>query len=122
MATNRILVISAGLLMSMGAQVWAQTDQYRRPKPEEKAAAPTAAAGNDANGAKSDAAKGVEANKNANSDKVDVTELEKKYWAPKDTDFSVVQNRTYSKQGKFAISALYGLHIDDDFSKGSAYR
>jgi hypothetical protein len=31
------------------------------------------------------------------SEKVDVTDLEKKYWASKDTDFSVVQNRVYSK-------------------------
>ena len=41
MATNRILVISAGLLVTMGAQVWAQTDQYRRPKPAGEFVAPS---------------------------------------------------------------------------------
>ncbi len=37
-------------------------------------------------------------------DKVDISDLESKYWAPKDTDFSVVQNRTYSKDNRFMIA------------------
>lgn len=49
-------------------------------------------------------------------DKVDVTDLEKKYWASKDTDFSVVQNRLYTKANRFALSLQYGTLINDQWS------
>lgn len=65
----------------------------------------------------SDAAAGIQ----PNSDKLDVSDLEKKYWAAKDTDFSVVQNRSYSKNKRFAISAMYGPVINDSYSVGFAY-
>lgn len=45
------------------------------------------------------------------SEKLDVTDLENKYWAPKDTDFSVVQNRTFTKEKKWFISAQFGPDI-----------
>lgn len=51
-------------------------------------------------------------------DKVDVTDLEKKYWASKDTDFSVVQNRLYTKANRFALSLQYGTLINDQWSDG----
>jgi outer membrane beta-barrel protein len=51
-------------------------------------------------------------------EKVDVTDLEKKYWAAKDTDFSVVQNRLYSKAGRFALTGQYGYLINDQWSDG----
>lgn len=54
-------------------------------------------------------------------DKVDVTDLEKKYWASKDTDFSVVQNRLYSKAGRFALTAQYGFLINDQWSDGPTF-
>lgn len=52
-------------------------------------------------------------------DKVDISDLETKYWAPKDTDFSVVQNRTYSKTHRFFVSTQYGVPINDPYSSGS---
>ena len=55
------------------------------------------------------------------SDKVDVTDLEKKYWASKDTDFSVVQNRVYSKANRFALTAQYGFLINDQWSDGPKF-
>lgn len=55
------------------------------------------------------------------SDKVDVSDLERKYWASKDTDFSVVQNRLYSKAGRFALSAQYGNLINDPWSDGPGF-
>ena len=55
------------------------------------------------------------------SDKVDVSDLENKYWAPKDTDFSVVQNRTYTKEGQFAISAQGGIVVNEEWNEGSVY-
>ena len=42
------------------------------------------------------------------SEKLDVSDLENKYWAPKDTDFSVVQNRTFTKEHKLFISGAFG--------------
>lgn len=52
------------------------------------------------------------------NDKVDVTDLEKKYWASKDTDFSVVQNRIYTKANRFALSLQYGTLVNDPWSDG----
>ena len=53
------------------------------------------------------------------SEKLDVTDLENKYWAPKDTDFSVVQNRTYSKEGKLFISAQFGPDLNLSYLAGN---
>jgi outer membrane beta-barrel protein len=44
-------------------------------------------------------------------EKVDVSDLENKYWAPKDTDFSVVQNRTFTKEHKLFLSLEFGPDI-----------
>ncbi len=52
------------------------------------------------------------------NDKVDVTDLEKKYWASKDTDFSVVQNRLYTKANRLALSLQYGTLVNDPWSDG----
>src|SRR5690606_18396595 len=41
-----------------------------------------------------------------------------KYWAPKDTDFSVVQNRTYTKAGRIGVSLMTGPVLNDTFSAG----
>jgi outer membrane beta-barrel protein len=53
------------------------------------------------------------------SEKLDVTDLENKYWAPKDTDFSVVQNRTYSKEHKLFISAQFGPDLNQTYLAGN---
>lgn len=52
------------------------------------------------------------------SDKMDLKKLEDKYWAAKDTDFSVVQNRTYAKDGRFFFSLSYGTLVNDAYSYG----
>src|SRR5665213_1134217 len=53
--------------------------------------------------------------------KVDISDLENKYWAPKDTDFSVVQNRTYTKEKRFFFSAQYGIPASDNYNTGAFY-
>jgi outer membrane beta-barrel protein len=53
--------------------------------------------------------------------KVDISDIEKKYWAPKDTDFSVVQSRTYNKANRFSLSLQGGLPINDTFNKGNFF-
>lgn len=56
----------------------------------------------------------------SDSDRVDVSDLEKKYWAPKDTDFGVVQNRTYEKKNRVSVSLQGGPIINDPYSEGFA--
>lgn len=52
--------------------------------------------------------------------KVDVENLEKRYWAPKDKKFKVVQNRSYTKTNKFFFSLMPGLMLNEEYSKGLA--
>jgi outer membrane beta-barrel protein len=52
------------------------------------------------------------------SDKLDVSDLEKKYWAAKDTDFNVVQNRIYTKANRLTLTGGYGMLIGDSYSDG----
>lgn len=54
-------------------------------------------------------------------EKVDISDLEKKYWSTKDTDFNVVQNRLYSKAGRFSVAANYGLLVNDPWSTGQVF-
>lgn len=53
------------------------------------------------------------------SDKLDIKKLEDKYWSAKDDDFNVVQNRTYTKEKRLALSLLGGISINDPYSSGS---
>lgn len=55
----------------------------------------------------------------AGSDKLDVQALEQKYWTAKDDDFSVVQNRAFSKKGKAFGTLHYGVAINDPYYTGS---
>lgn len=54
----------------------------------------------------------------AGSDKVDLKKLEEKYWAAKDSDYSVVQNRAYPKAQRFFASLSYGPLMNDPYSTG----
>jgi outer membrane beta-barrel protein len=100
-------------VLCSGGALFAQSSQYKRPgsnaadvpKDAGKAAAPAPAT---APAAPADGAK------------VDVSDLEQKYWAPKDTDFSVVQNRTYTKANKMSGSIGYASLINDSYSDGAA--
>ena len=53
------------------------------------------------------------------SDKLDIKKLEQKYWAAKDDDFSVVQNRRYVKAERFYLTAEGGIPFNDPYSSGS---
>lgn len=52
------------------------------------------------------------------SDRIDIQKLEERYWSAKDVDFSVVQNRTYTKAKRFNLSASYGIPVNDAYSEG----
>ena len=53
------------------------------------------------------------------SDKLDVKALENKYWSAKDDDFSVVQNRAFSKAKRFYGTFHIGQAINDPYYTGS---
>lgn len=50
--------------------------------------------------------------------KVDMNNIEKKYWQPSDQSYSVVQSRTYAKEKKFGVSLLGGPILMDSWSTG----
>ncbi len=54
------------------------------------------------------------------TDQVDLKKLEDKYWAAKDDEYGVIQNRTFSKTGKMYASVAYGPLINDPFAKAKA--
>ncbi len=53
------------------------------------------------------------------NDRLDIKKLEEKYWAAKDDDFSVVQNRRYTKADRFYLNIAGGTPINDPFGTGS---
>ncbi len=116
------LALSVGVF-SLSSNAWAQADQYQAKKAKPAIAADAQpATGTKKTGAA--AAAPTEVAKPADApagDKLDIKDLEQKYWAPKDTDFSVVQNRTYSKTKRWAASGLFGPIVNDPFSTGFNY-
>lgn len=66
-----------------------------------------------------------EANKKSKSDKstaakkdekVDISDLENRYWTAKDTEFTVVQNRIFTKAKKFSLTATIGPTLNDPYT------
>ncbi len=53
------------------------------------------------------------------NDKLDIQKLEQKYWAAKDDDFSVVQNRKYTKADRLFLSLTAGSPFNDPYSDGT---
>lgn len=51
-------------------------------------------------------------------EKVDTEDLEKKYWAPSDQGYTVVQDRTYSKAGRFGVTLFAGPVLMYDWFDG----
>jgi outer membrane beta-barrel protein len=116
--TVKILVICS---LFVGANSFAQSKAYQRKKaaaPADAALAVPPAPGAVAKPADGKPADATAAAPKKESEKLDIQELEQKYWAPKDTDFSVVQNRTYTKAGRWAASVMYGPVVSDPFSSG----
>lgn len=115
MRTQKSLMVM--LLISLAStQVWAQASQYQRKKrPEASLPAVAPVPGSPS---KAPTVSGQAPATSSTSDKVDITDLEQKYWAPKDVEFSVVQNRIYSKKDRFAFTPHVGPLVTDSFSSG----
>lgn len=81
--------------VSLGSFAWALTAVAADPAPAPEAPAAEAA---------------------PNGDDVDVDAIKQKYWATGDqTEMGVVQNRLYSKAGKFQLGLLGGVALSDPF-------
>lgn len=50
--------------------------------------------------------------------KVDMKNIEAKYWQPSDQSYSVVQSRTFAKEKKFGASLMAGTILADDYATG----
>ena len=98
------IMLTASLLLFFANTSWAQSSQYQRPKKNvvNKGASKKAKTGKE-------------------DYKVDISDIEKKYWAPKDTDFSVVQSRAYSKAGRTSVTIQAGPLINDVYNSGLNY-
>lgn len=57
--------------------------------------------------------------KERTNDRLDIKKLEEKYWAAKDEDFGVVQNRKYVKAQRFYLTAAMGIPFNDPYSEGT---
>ncbi len=130
LTTSKVMKVTVGspmvatllaLCMFVGSVASAQSKQYQRKSTT--AAEPVGATIPPKAGAPGATAKDAKPNEptspKAEGDKLDISELEQKYWAPKDTDFSVVQNRTYTKAERFALTPSFGPAVNNTFSAGN---
>lgn len=59
------------------------------------------------------------ANNSYAGEKIDLQKLEQQYWSSKDDEFTVVQNRSYTKKGRYFFNVAAGIPINDPYSKGT---
>ena len=102
------LALQSAMVLAMVAPSLAHAQDASK-----KAAAPAPAAGTGTSAGSSAPAV------NGQGDKLDVSGLENKYWAAKDSDFNVVQNRVYSKAGRFAVTGSFGSLVNDPWTTGT---
>lgn len=57
---------------------------------------------------------------NTDSDKLDIQKLEQKYWSAKDDDFTVIQNRAFTKAQRFFITPTLGVPFNDPNLSGQS--
>ena len=96
----------------------AQSSQYQRKKSVKATELPSAVPAPAADAKKPAKPAGEADAAKPASDKVDLSELENQYWTPKDREFSVVQNRKYSKEKRFGLSLQGGMLVNDAYSTG----
>jgi hypothetical protein len=110
-SVSTFLILAASLVFTVNG--FAQSQQYQRPQAKKvETQAPQA----------TDTKKAAPApTSSGDSDKLDISDLEQKYWAPKDTDFSVVQNRIYTKEKRFAVTLGLGPVVNDPYNEGLNY-
>lgn len=80
--------------------LYAQTNQYKRKATKKKATSSRSKA-------------------KATNQKLNLEDLEKRYWAPKDTEFKVVQNRKFKKAKRYNVTLMGGVLFNDPFIEGT---
>lgn len=91
-----------------------QSTQYKRKKKAEPAPAASAAPTDPTKTTPAAPAAG------GKDEKLDVSGLEEKYWSSQDTDFTVVQNRTYTKVKRVSASLSLGFPANDSYNTGTS--
>ncbi len=116
---NTFFVVMLLICNLITSEAFAQSSQYQRKKKAAPTAevppAPGTPTDKKAVGAPAPAAS------SGKDEKLDVTGLEEKYWSSQDTDFTVVQNRTYTKAKRVSFSLSAGLPTNDSYSSGTFF-
>ncbi len=109
------------LICAAASFAFAKESKYDRPKKKAAVEVPAATSGPNAAASPAPDAKDSKKAAAGNGEKLDITDLENRYWAPKDTEFSVVQNRLYTKAKKFSVEPTLGVAINDAYNSLSYY-
>ena len=111
-----ILFLTGMFVLALPFSAYAKTDKFDRTQPEATAAPADGAKPGDGK-----AAKPSEKAKDGKDEKIDVSGLEGRYWTAKDNEFSVVQNRVYTKAKKFSVTPSVGSSLNDTYSSDFQY-
>jgi outer membrane beta-barrel protein len=98
-----------GLLVISSAEAQSKFDRKKKKATTEQATPATLPA--DEASKKPDGAK--------KDEKVDISDLENRYWTAKDKEFSVVQNRLYTKAKKFSLTGAIGPIFNDPYTNST---
>lgn len=109
MRIRNILYIA--LVVTLASELsFAQSKKFDRPAA--KPTADTAAKGD---------SKSEKPETKAGDKKVDISDLENRYWTEKDSQFSVVQNRLYTKAKRFSVTGEFGTVVNDAYTNNFAF-
>lgn len=115
-STFKVVVFSIGFgaMLLSAALAWGKSDKYARPGSSSSQSAASAGGKVDL---KNPPPATAEGGTGSGSDKkVDLTDLESRYWTAKDTEFKVVQNRLYTKEKRFSITPIVGTNLSGQYS------
>ncbi len=111
---NSLIAVSA-LTIIFGSADFAKAGKFDRKSKSKAATQDTAVPGTlPPEGAAADSKK-VDPNAKPDDKKIDISDLENRYWTAKDTEFSVVQNRLYTKAKKFSVTPQLGVVLNDPY-------
>lgn len=106
----RHTTLISALLIFIGATAMAESGKYKRPN----ATSPSTSS-NQNTPSPSPSPSGSQ------DKKVDLTDLENRYWTAKDTEFNVVQNRVYTKAKRFSATLILGTDLSGQYTNDFNY-
>lgn len=114
MRTRDTIVLLSALFLALNSQ--AKTGKYKRPGSATTTTVDQAPTGDSKDPKATEAAKPTGSPAETGEKKVDLSDLENRYWTAKDTEFTVVQNRLYTKANKFSVMPLFGYVLSDPYT------